>query len=49
MKDDEIRWTCVMYGGEEIHCVWFVNPEGKMSLRIPRRRWKDNIKVNPKE
>jgi hypothetical protein len=48
MKDYEIRWACLIYGGEEIHSVWFVKPEGKRSLRIPRRRWKDNIKINLK-
>ena len=27
----------------------FVKPEEKRSLRIPRRRWKDNIKMNLKQ
>jgi hypothetical protein len=49
MKDDEIRWACVMYGGEEIYSVWFVKPEGKRSLRISTRRWKYNIKMDLKE
>jgi hypothetical protein len=48
MKDEGIRWACVMYVGEEIHSVCFVKPEGKMSLRIPRRRRKNNIKMNLK-
>jgi len=49
MKDDDIRWARVKYGREEIHGVWFVKPEGKRSLRIPRRSWKDNIKMDLKE
>jgi hypothetical protein len=49
MKDDEIRWAFVMYGGEDIHSVCFVKPEGKRSFRIPRHRWNDNIKMNLEE
>jgi len=49
MKDDDIRCARVKYWGEEIHSVWFVKPEGKRSLRIPRRSWKGNIKMNLKE
>jgi hypothetical protein len=36
-------------GGEEIHGVWFVKPEGNRALKTPRRIWKDNIKTDLKE
>ena len=26
-----------------------VKPEGKRSLRVPRRRWEDNIRMNLRE
>jgi len=31
-NDDDIRWARVKYGGEEIHSVWFVKPEGRDHL-----------------
>jgi hypothetical protein len=31
------------------HKIVFGKPERMISLRIPRRRWKDNIKVDLKE
>jgi len=46
MKGDEMRGTCNMHGGDE-KCIqnfrW--RPDGKISLRRPGCRWKDNIKI----
>jgi hypothetical protein len=37
--------------GEErgVHRVLVGKPEGKRTLGRPRRRWEDNIKMNPQE
>ena len=38
---------CSSYGGEERHIQAFGGePEGKSPLKIPRRRWEDNIVMN---
>ena len=39
--------ACSAYGGEERRIQAFVGkPEGKGPLRRPRRRWKENIKMD---
>jgi hypothetical protein len=39
-----------MYGGEERHIQGLVGkPEGKRLLGRPRRRWKENIKMDLQE
>jgi len=32
-----------------VYRVWVGKPEGKRQLGIPRRRWKDNIKMDLQE
>ena len=47
-----IRWTGhVARMGERkgVYRVWVGKPEGKRALGRPRRRWKDNIKMDLKE
>jgi len=36
--------------GEEMGCIrsWWGKPEGKRPLVRPRRRWVDNIKMDPR-
>jgi len=42
--------TCSAYGGEERRIQVLVGkPEGKRPLGRPRRRWEDNIKMDPPE
>jgi len=42
--------ACSAYGGEERRIQGLVGKaEGKRPLGIPRRRWKDNIKMDLKE
>ena len=42
--------TCSAYGGEERRIQILVGkPEGKRPLGRPRRRWEDNIKMDPPE
>jgi hypothetical protein len=42
--------TCSAYGGEERLILGFVGkPEGKRSLGRPRRRCKDNLKMDLQE
>jgi hypothetical protein len=36
-------------GGRGIYRVLVERPEGKRPLRIPRRRWEDNIKLDLRE
>jgi hypothetical protein len=39
--------TCGAYGEERgVHRVLVVKPEGNRPLGRPRRRWKDNIKMD---
>jgi hypothetical protein len=40
-------WACGTYGGRE-RCAQGVGgePEGKMPLGRPKRRWEDNIKMD---
>jgi hypothetical protein len=35
-----------MVEGRSVNGVFVVRPEGKRSLRRPRRRWEDNIKMD---
>jgi len=35
--------------GRDVHRVLVGKPEGKRSLRRPRRRWEDNIKMDLQE
>jgi hypothetical protein len=50
MEKNEIGGACSAYGGEErrIH-VWVGKLEGKRTIGRPRRRWEDNIKMDPPE
>jgi hypothetical protein len=42
--------TCGTHGeGRGVHRVLVGRPEGKRSLGRPRRRWKDNIKMDLRE
>jgi hypothetical protein len=41
--------TCSAYGGRGVYRVLVGKPEGKRPLERPRRRWKDNIKMDLKE
>jgi hypothetical protein len=43
-------WTCGTHGEGKGACRILVGrPEGKRPLRRPRRRWKDNIKMDLRE
>jgi len=49
VKSRQIRWAGhVARMGEDrgVHRVLVGKPEGKRPLRRPRRRWKDNIKMD---
>jgi hypothetical protein len=44
-----MRWTCLLARIEERRGEYRIlvgNPEGKRQLGRPRRRWKDNIKMD---
>jgi hypothetical protein len=41
MKEDEMGVTCSMHGRGK--------PEGKRSLKRPRNRWEDNIRIDLRE
>jgi len=52
IKSKIIRWAGRIAGiGEsrDVYKVYFGQPEGKRPLRRPRRRWKDNIKMDLQE
>jgi hypothetical protein len=52
VKSRIMRWAGhVVHMGEErgVHRVLVGKPEGKKPLRRPRRRWKDNIKMDLQE
>jgi hypothetical protein len=38
-----------MWEGRVVHRVLVGKPEGKRSMRRPRRRWKDNFKMDLQE
>jgi len=43
-------WACSLYGERRgVYRVLVGKPEGKRPLGKPRRRWKDNIKVELQE
>ena len=47
-----LRWVghvTRMGEGRGVHSVLVGKPEGKRSLGRPRRRWEDNIKMDPQE
>jgi hypothetical protein len=41
--------TCSTWEEENAYRILVVNPEGKRQLGRPRRRWEDNIKMDPTE
>jgi hypothetical protein len=45
-----VGWTCGTHGeGRGVYRVLVGRPEGKRPLGRPRRRWKDNIKMDLRE
>ena len=44
-----INFSCCVEEGTGVHKVLVGKPEGKRSLRRPRRRWEDNIKMDLQE
>jgi hypothetical protein len=52
VKSRRMRWAghVALMGGERgVHRVLVGKPEGKTQLGRPRRRWKDNIKMDLQE
>jgi len=52
VKSRRMRWAghvARMGEGRGIHRVLVGKPEGKRTLGRPRRRWEDNIKMDPRE
>jgi hypothetical protein len=52
VKSRRMRWVgqvARMGKGRGVHRVLVGKPEGKRPLGIPRRRWKDNIKMDLQE
>ena len=52
VKSKKMWWVCHvarMGEGRGVHTVLVGNPEGKRPLGRPRRRWKDNIKMDLQE
>ena len=45
-EKNEVGGKCGAHGGRGVHMVLVGKPEGKMPLGKPRRRWKDNIKMD---
>jgi hypothetical protein len=47
IKNNEVGGACAKYGGKE-RCIKGIGgkPEGKRPLRRPRRRYKDDIKMD---
>jgi hypothetical protein len=50
VKDVEVGGTCSTHGRDE-KCIQYLGwkTEGKRLLGRPKRRWKDNIRVDLKE
>jgi hypothetical protein len=47
VKEDEMSRACITNGEKRNACRILVGkPEGKRSLRRPRERWVDNIKMD---
>jgi hypothetical protein len=50
MKEDDVGRTCSTHeGGENVYRILVGTPEGKRPPGRPRRRWKDNIKMDLRE
>ena len=50
IEKNEMGWACGAYGGEERRIQGFDGETGgKEALGRPRRRWKDNIKMDLQE
>jgi hypothetical protein len=50
LLEDEVGGTCNTHGeGESVYKVLVGRTEGKRPLEGPRRRWKDNIKMDFRE
>jgi hypothetical protein len=52
IKPRRMRWdghVARVEEGRGVHKVLVGKPEGKRSLRRPRRRWEDNIKMDLQE
>jgi hypothetical protein len=50
MKENEVGGTCGTHGeGRGVYRVLVGRPEGRRPLGRPRRRWKDNIKMDLRE
>jgi hypothetical protein len=50
MKEDEVGGTYGMHGeGRGVYRVFVGRPEGKRPLGRPKRRWKNNIKMDIRE
>jgi hypothetical protein len=52
IKSRRMRWAghaAPMGEGRSVYRVLIGKPEGKRSLGRPRRRWEDNIKMDPRE
>ena len=50
IEKNEMGWACGAYGwGSGVYRVMVGKPEGKRSLRRPRRRWVDNIRTDLQE
>jgi hypothetical protein len=50
IKSRRTRWAghvAHMREGRGVYRVLVVSPEGKKPLETPRRKWKDNIKMDP--
>ena len=46
IEKNEMGGTCGAHGeGRGVHWVLVGKPDGKKTLRKPRRRWEDNIKM----
>jgi hypothetical protein len=48
-KEDEMGHVACMGVMRNAHKILVGKPEVKRPLRIPRRRWKDNIKIDLRE
>ena len=52
VKSRRMRWAghiALLGEGRGVHRVLVGKPEGKRPLGRPRRRWEDNIKMDPQE
>ena len=50
IEKSDMGGACSTHGERrDVYCVLVGKPEGKRALRIPRRRWEDNIKMDLEE